>query len=92
MYLMYLPNVVCNFSISLVSESITNNDFTSNLFTFLADIKVLPDTLFDMIIGKRTIMIYLLYSLVNSLMMTMLGTYREGLLIRYCRGPSNYTV
>jgi hypothetical protein len=51
----YVPNVVYNLSISLVNENITINDFTSNLFTFLADIKVLPDTPFDMIIGKRTI-------------------------------------
>jgi hypothetical protein len=55
-----VSNVVYNLSISLVSESLTNNDFTSNLFSFFADVKVLPNTPFDMIIGKRTIKKYIL--------------------------------
>jgi hypothetical protein len=42
-----VSNTVYNLSIFLVSENcnITNNDFTSNLFTLFADVKVLPDPL-----------------------------------------------
>jgi hypothetical protein len=87
-----VSNIVHKLSISFINENKNNIDFTSSLFSFFANVRILSNTPFDFIIGKETIkgLIYLSYCLVTSLMMTLLWAYK-GLPIHYCPGPSYYT-
>jgi hypothetical protein len=51
-------NIVYKLSISLVNENYKYSDFKSKIFSFFADVKVLSNTPFDLIIGLNTIKEY----------------------------------
>jgi transposase InsO family protein len=51
----YVSNIVHKLSISLITENINNTDFLSSLFSFFADVRILSNTPFDLIIGLETI-------------------------------------
>ena len=51
----HIPNIVHKLSISLLAENKNNIDFTSSLFSFFADVRILSITPFALIIGKETI-------------------------------------
>jgi transposase InsO family protein len=55
-----IPNVTYTLSISLVNENFVNNLVSSfpEIFTFQMVVKVLPNTPFDLVIGKETIKKY----------------------------------
>jgi hypothetical protein len=50
-----VSNIVHKLSISLINENKNNIDFTSSLFSFFANVRILSNTPFDFIIGKETI-------------------------------------